>query len=79
VLEGEWENADPTGWPGFAEQFRVLQKTARQLTVAATAPRDPADDLKQLLALPVRVTNVTLKRPSLNDVFLQLTGRELRE
>jgi hypothetical protein len=27
----------------------------------------------------VRVENVTLKRPSLNDVFLQLTGRELRE
>jgi hypothetical protein len=25
------------------------------------------------------VENVTLKRPSLNDVFLQLTGRELRE
>jgi len=25
------------------------------------------------------VENVTLKRPSLNDVFLQLTGRDLRE
>ncbi len=79
VLEGDWENADPASWPGFTEQFRVLQKTARQLTIAATTVRDPADDLKRLLALPVRVTNVTLKRPSLNDVFLQLTGRELRE
>ena len=41
--------------------------------------RDPSDCLKDLLGLPVRVENVTLKRPSLNDVFLQLTGRELRE
>jgi len=40
---------------------------------------NPADCLKALLALPVRVENVTLKRPSLNDVFLQLTGRDLRE
>jgi hypothetical protein len=59
--------------------YRVVQKTDVQLTVAAVGDRDPADSLKQLLALPVRVENVTWKRPSLNDVFLQLTGRELRE
>jgi hypothetical protein len=29
--------------------------------------------------MPVRAENVMLKRPTLNDVFLQLTGRELRE
>ncbi len=79
VLEGDWGAAQPDAWPGFAQAFTVLQKTARQLVIAARAPRDPAEDLKQLLGLPVRVTNVTLKRPSLNDVFLQLTGRDLRE
>lgn len=79
VLDGDWETAQPESWPGFAACFKVIQKTARQLVIAATAPRDPAEDLKQLLNLPVRVANVTLKRPSLNDVFLQLTGRELRE
>ena len=47
--------------------------------MAAIEARDPADCLKQLLALPIQLENVTLKRPSLNDVFLQLTGRELRE
>jgi hypothetical protein len=41
--------------------------------------RDPAECLKELLALPLQVENVTLKRPTLNDTFLQLTGRELRE
>ena len=77
--EGDWESAQPESWPGFTGSFRVLQKTARMFVVAAIGARDPADDLKTLLNLPVRVANVTLKRPSLNDVFLQLTGRELRE
>jgi ABC-2 type transport system ATP-binding protein len=79
VLEGAFEGLDPAGWPGFMDGYRVVQKTDVQLTVAAVGDRDPADSLKQLLALPVRVENVTWKRPSLNDVFLQLTGRELRE
>jgi ABC-2 type transport system ATP-binding protein len=79
VLEGALENADPAAWPGFAEQFRVIQKTSAQLVAAAVGEVDPAEALRRLLALPVRVENVTLKRPTLNDVFLQLTGRELRE
>ncbi|HTX66382.1 MAG TPA: ABC transporter ATP-binding protein [Opitutaceae bacterium] len=79
VMEGKLDGAAPDVWPGFREQFRVIQQSERQLVVAATADRDPADCLKQLLALPVQLENVTLKRPSLNDVFLQLTGRELRE
>ncbi len=57
----------------------MIQKTDRQLTVAALGERDPAECLKELLAVPVHVENVTLKRPTLNDTFLQLTGRELRE
>jgi len=79
VIEGVLAGAEPDTWAGFAEKFRVIQKTDRQLTVAALGQRDPAQCLKELLALPVRVENVTLKRPSLNDTFLQLTGRELRE
>jgi ABC-2 type transport system ATP-binding protein len=79
VLEGNLGDAAPDTWPGFAARFRVIQRTARQLVVAARDTRDPAECLRDLLALPVHVENVTLKRPSLNDVFLQLTGRELRE
>ena len=79
VLEGDFAGADPNRWPGFLEHFRVMQKMERQLVVAASAAREPAACLQELLALPVRVENVTFKRPSLNDVFLQLTGRELRE
>ncbi len=79
VLEGAWSGTMPDTWPGFRERYRVLQHTDRQLVVAALAERDPADCLRELLALPVHPENVTLKRPSLNDVFLQLTGRDLRE
>jgi ABC-2 type transport system ATP-binding protein len=79
VLEGDLKGAAPDAWPGFGDRFRVLQKSDRQLVAAAVGVRDPAECLKELLGLPVHVENVTLKRPSLNDVFLQLTGRDLRE
>ncbi len=79
VLEADFKNAAPDAWDGFNQRFRVIQKTERQLVVAAVGTRDPSDCLKDLLGLPVHVENVTLKRPSLNDVFLQLTGRDLRE
>jgi ABC-2 type transport system ATP-binding protein len=79
VLEGRFDGIDPTAWPGFDRRFRVLQQSTSHLVVTAVGESDPADSLRQLLALPIRVENVTLKRPTLNDVFLQLTGRELRE
>jgi ABC-2 type transport system ATP-binding protein len=79
VLEADFKNSSPDTWNGFNQRFRVIQKTEKQLVVAAIGTRDPSDCLKDLLNLPVHVENVTLKRPSLNDVFLQLTGRELRE
>jgi ABC-2 type transport system ATP-binding protein len=79
VLEGDLKGVLPEQWPGFLERFRVIQKSDQQLVASAPGARDPAGCLKELLGLPVRIENVTLKRPSLNDVFLQLTGRQLRE
>ena len=79
VLDGAFEATDPAAWEGFDTSFRVIQKLDTQLTVATRGERDPADCLKQLLALPAKIDNVMLKRPSLNDAFLQLTGRDLRE
>lgn len=79
LVEGNFETANPEEWPHFTERFRLIQKTNRQLSVAALGERDPADCLRDLLQLPVKAENVMLKRPSLNDVFLQLTGRDLRE
>ncbi|HEV7926479.1 MAG TPA: ABC transporter ATP-binding protein [Verrucomicrobiae bacterium] len=79
TVDADFAGSTPAQWQGFAERFRILQQSEKQLVVAAVGDRDPADCLKALLALPVRMQNVSLKRPSLNDVFLQLTGRQLRE
>ncbi len=79
VLEADFKDASTDAWGGFHQRFRVIQKSERQLVVAAIGARDPSECLKDLLGLPIHVENVTLKRPSLNDVFLQLTGRDLRE
>jgi ABC-2 type transport system ATP-binding protein len=79
VLEADFKNASPAAWDGFSKRFRIIQQSDRQLSVAAVGDREPADCLKELFALPVRLDNLSLKRPSLNDVFLQLTGRDLRE
>jgi ABC-2 type transport system ATP-binding protein len=79
VLEGDLAAANPQSWAGFDRHFRLLQKSASQMLVAAVDSRDPGECLRELLSLPVKVQNVTLKRPNLNDVFLQLTGRQLRE
>lgn len=57
----------------------MIQKTDRQLVVSALDKRDPAEGLKALFALPIAIENVALKRPTLNELFLQLTGRALRE
>ena len=78
-LEANLVGVRPEEWPGFTQQFRILQQSERHLLIAALGDCDPAAGLKTLLALPVPVDNVSLKRPSLNDVFLQLTGRALRE
>jgi ABC-2 type transport system ATP-binding protein len=79
TLEADFKNSSPDSWDGFHQRFRIIQKSEKQLVVASVGARDPADCLKDLLGLPVHVENVALKRPSLNDVFLQLTGRQLRE
>ncbi len=79
VLDADFQDIVPDRWDGFSKHFRVLQKTDKQLSVSPIGSRDPSECLKELLALPVRIENIALKRPSLNDVFLQLTGRELRE
>jgi len=79
TLEGDFAGADPNAWPELNEDFTLIQKSDDRLTVASRHERHPSECLKILLSLPVAPENVTLKKPSLNDVFIQLTGRALRE
>ncbi len=79
VLEGPFAGVDPNQWPLLREEFALIQKADDRLIVAARRQRHPSECLKTLLDLPIAPDNVTLKKPSLNDVFIQLTGRGLRE
>lgn len=79
VLEGDLQSATPHEWDGFNERFRVIHQSDRQLIVSSIEPCHAADGLRDLLAMPIEIENASVKRPNLNDVFLQLTGRELRE
>lgn len=79
MIEANFHDSAPENWEEFNQQFRIVQQSDTQLLVASIEEEDPTECLKQLLALPITMENVTLKRPSLNDTFLHLTGRELRE
>ncbi len=79
VLEGRFEETNPREWDRFADSFQIIQQAANQITVASLKDRHPSECLRDLLTIPVTLENVTFKKPSLNDVFIQLTGRELRE
>ena len=79
TIDAEFGDFSPRTWNGLEQRFRILQQSDRQLVVASADKRDPPECLKDLLQMPVRLSNISLKKPSLNDVFLQLTGRQLRE
>jgi ABC-2 type transport system ATP-binding protein len=79
VVDGAFAGFKPDSVAGFTDRFRVIQQSDNQIVVAARENRDAGEALRELLQLPVKVENVMLKRPTLNEVFLQLTGRQLRE
>lgn len=79
VLEGDFVGVDPASWDDFTSRFRVIHQGEKQLIVGAVDGRSPVEGLKDLLNLPITIDNAMIKKPNLNDVFLQLTGRELRE
>ena len=79
VLEGKFKGVSPASWDGFSGAFQILQQSEAQLTVSSLGEQHPSEAMKQLLELPIDIENVTFKRPTLNDVFIQLTGRGLRE
>ncbi len=79
TIEGELAGVREKLPAEFHQQFKIIQSSESQLTVAPVAERNPADCLRDLLDLPISFDNISLKNPTLNEVFLNLTGRDLRE
>ncbi|MFT4588809.1 MAG: ABC-2 type transport system ATP-binding protein [Candidatus Binatia bacterium] len=79
ILEGDFKGHDPDALADLNARFKQIQVNERQWIVSSTTESHPSESLKALLDLPIPIDNVTFKKPNLNDVFLQLTGRDLRE
>ena len=79
VLEGQLEGVTEQFPDGFLSQFTIIQSSESQITVASVEDMHPSECLKTLLDLDLEFENISVKKPTLNEVFLKLTGRELRE
>lgn len=76
------EAAIPTGEPptALAEEKLIFSEDRRELTVHSTKPaRTIVELVKWIDGLGVGLEDIHLKRPTLEDVFLELTGKRLRD
>jgi ABC-2 type transport system ATP-binding protein len=73
--------AFPEDRPAWAEAIQsVLDSTGKTLTVNSRRPAATLVDLvKWIDQNGMELTDVSLKQPSLEDVFIELTGKKLRE
>jgi len=73
--------AFPEGWPVWAEATATeVDSSGRTLTVHSRRPAATLVDLvKWIDQQGLELTDVSLKQPSLEDVFIELTGKRLRE
>jgi ABC-2 type transport system ATP-binding protein len=71
----------PENRPAWAEAIQsALDPTGRTLTVNSRRPAATLVDLvKWIDQQGLELTDVSLKQPSLEDVFIELTGKSLRE
>ena len=71
----------PEGRPAWAEAVQsALDASGRTLTVHSRRPAATLVDLvKWIDQQGLELTDVSLKQPSLEDVFIELTGKSLRE
>ncbi len=65
----------------LAEIQRLFKITAREENSGLVLETEKGDEFIPTLihSLPVRTVSVSLKKPTLNDVFLKLTGRTIRD
>lgn len=81
-IEARLNRALPEGdLPQWQDSIRaVLSEDRRQLTISSKRPaRTLVDFVKWIDAQGIELDDVHLKRPTLEDVFIELTGKKLRD
>ncbi len=81
VIEIRCAQALPEAAPVFLEALKhTISDDRRQLTVTCDRPaRALVDLVKWIDACGAELADIHLKRPTLEDVFIEMTGRKLRE
>lgn len=81
-IEATLSRPAPAGdLPAFSEGIRsTLSEDRRHLTISSKRPaRTLVDMVKWIDAQGIELDDVHLKRPTLEDVFIELTGKKLRD
>ncbi len=80
-IEVHTEAPLPAGLPSFAEAERILVSDDRRQLIAHSAKpaRTLVDIVKWVDSSGIELHDIHLKRPTLEDAFIELTGKELRD
>lgn len=80
-IEARLDRPAPSDIPDFPEAIRtVVSEDRRHLTISSKRPaRTLVEMVKWIDSLGFELDDVHLKRPTLEDVFIELTGKRLRD
>ncbi|MDQ6622080.1 MAG: ABC transporter ATP-binding protein [Verrucomicrobiota bacterium] len=81
-IEAQLDRPVPAGeLPQWQDAIRtIVSEDRRHLTISSTRPaRTLVDFVKWIDAAGIELEDVHLKRPTLEDVFIELTGKKLRD
>ncbi len=78
TLSQAWRGGDLPEWPNATG--RTISEDARHIKVTSSRPaRTLVEMVKWTDAQGIELDDVRLNRPTLEDVFIELTGKRLRE
>jgi ABC-2 type transport system ATP-binding protein len=80
-IEAKLDRPAPAEIPNFPEAIRtIVSDDRRSLTISSKRPaRTLVEMVKWIDSLGIELDDVHLKRPTLEDVFIELTGKKLRD
>ncbi len=80
LIEVHCDRAAPADLPAFGDGKQTVSEDRKTISVGSGRPaRTLVDMVKWIDQQGIELTDIHLKRPTLEDVFIELTGRKLRE